>query len=84
VPTVIAAHIDGKGYAGARFKSITYLINVDKVAQRITVAEKGPQLPAASCPHPHGRRGQTRGLGSQVRQNHRNLRHPCTQRGRFR
>jgi len=40
VPTVIAAHIDGKGYAGARFKSITYLINVDKVAQKITVAEE--------------------------------------------
>jgi pullulanase/glycogen debranching enzyme len=40
VPTVIAAHIDGKGYAGARFTSITYLINVDKVAQRITVAEE--------------------------------------------
>ncbi|RZT08827.1 alpha-1,6-glucosidases, pullulanase-type [Duganella sp. CF402] len=40
VPTVIAAHIDGKGYQGARFKSITYLINVDKVAQRITVAEE--------------------------------------------
>jgi pullulanase/glycogen debranching enzyme len=40
VPTVIAAHIDGKGYAGARFKSITYLINVDKTAQQITVAEE--------------------------------------------
>lgn len=40
VPTVIAAHLDGKGYPGARFKSITYLINVDKVAQHITVAEE--------------------------------------------
>jgi pullulanase/glycogen debranching enzyme len=40
VPTVIAAHIDGEGYAGARFKSITYLINVDKVAQHITVEEE--------------------------------------------
>jgi pullulanase-type alpha-1,6-glucosidase len=40
VPTVIAAHIDGAGYPGARFKSITYLINVDKVAQRITVPEE--------------------------------------------
>jgi pullulanase/glycogen debranching enzyme len=40
VPTVIAAHINGQGYAGARFKSITYLINVDKTAQRITVAEE--------------------------------------------
>ncbi|MYM24144.1 DUF3372 domain-containing protein [Duganella sp. FT135W] len=40
VPTVIAAHIDGNGYQGARFKSITYLINVDKVAQRITIGEE--------------------------------------------
>ncbi|MYM88058.1 pullulanase-type alpha-1,6-glucosidase [Rugamonas sp. FT82W] len=40
VPTVIAAHLDGAGYAGANFKSITYLINVDKVAQRVTVAEE--------------------------------------------
>jgi pullulanase/glycogen debranching enzyme len=40
VPTVIAAHVDGNGYQGARFKSITYLINVDKVAQRITVDEE--------------------------------------------
>jgi pullulanase-type alpha-1,6-glucosidase len=40
VPTVIVAHLDGVGYAGANFKSITYLINVDKVAQRVTVAEE--------------------------------------------
>jgi len=40
VATVIAAHIDGKAYPGARFKSITYLINVDKTAQTITVAEQ--------------------------------------------
>ncbi|SDF97043.1 MULTISPECIES: alpha-1,6-glucosidase domain-containing protein [unclassified Duganella] len=40
VATVIAAHIDGKGYPGARFKSIIYLINVDKTAQTITVAEE--------------------------------------------
>ena len=31
-PTVIAAHIDGRGYAGAGFAGITYLVNVDKVA----------------------------------------------------
>jgi len=40
VPTVIVAHLDGSGYAGANFKSITYLINVDKVAQRVTVEEE--------------------------------------------
>ncbi|TFW16333.1 pullulanase-type alpha-1,6-glucosidase [Duganella callida] len=40
VATLIVAHIDGKGYAGARFKSVTYLINVDKAMRRITVAEE--------------------------------------------
>ncbi|AKU24107.1 alpha-1,6-glucosidase domain-containing protein [Massilia sp. NR 4-1] len=34
-PTVIAAHIDGSGYAGAGFKSVTYLINVGKSEQSI-------------------------------------------------
>jgi pullulanase-type alpha-1,6-glucosidase len=40
VPTVIAAHLDGAGYAGANFKSVTYLINVDKVAHQLTAAEE--------------------------------------------
>jgi pullulanase len=40
VPTVIAAHLDGAGYAGANFKSVTYLINVDKIAHQVTVAEE--------------------------------------------
>ena len=31
-PTVIAAHLDGRGHAGAGFAGITYFINVDKVA----------------------------------------------------
>jgi pullulanase len=39
-PTVIAAHLDGRGYAGARFKDIAYFINVDKVAHSV-VAEAG-------------------------------------------
>jgi pullulanase/glycogen debranching enzyme len=34
-PTVIAAHLDGRGYAGAGFDGITYLINVDKVAHTV-------------------------------------------------
>jgi hypothetical protein len=34
-PTVIAAHLDGRGYAGAGFAGITYLINVDKVAHTV-------------------------------------------------
>jgi pullulanase len=37
-PTVLAANLDGRGYAGARFKGITYLINVDKVAHTVTDA----------------------------------------------
>jgi pullulanase len=40
LPTVIVAHLDGTGYAGAGFKSITYVINVDKIAQRVTVPEE--------------------------------------------
>ena len=44
-PTVIAAHIDGKGYAGANFNGVSYFINVDKVAHKVTVAEaKGKTL----------------------------------------
>jgi hypothetical protein len=35
-PTVLAAHLDGRGYAGAGFTGITYLINVDKVAHVVT------------------------------------------------
>jgi pullulanase-type alpha-1,6-glucosidase len=40
VPTVIVAHLDGAGYAGANFKAITYLINVDKVARQVVVPEE--------------------------------------------
>ena len=42
VPTVVAARLDGAGYAGAGFKTVTYFINVDKVEQSIeSVEEKG-------------------------------------------
>ena len=41
-PTVLAGHLDGNGYAGAVFKDVIYLVNVDKVAHELTVdAEKG-------------------------------------------
>jgi pullulanase len=40
VPTVVAATIDGAGYEGAAFRLLTYLINVDKVAQTV-VGEPG-------------------------------------------
>jgi len=44
-PTVIAAHLDGRGYAGARFAGISYFINVDKVAHSIGMAEaRGKRL----------------------------------------
>ena len=43
VATVVAAHIDGQGYAGARFKEVDYLINVDKVAHSVA-GTKGKQL----------------------------------------
>ena len=40
VPTVIAAQLDGNGYPGAGFQSIAYLINVDKVEQKIVVPQE--------------------------------------------
>jgi pullulanase/glycogen debranching enzyme len=48
-PTVLAAHLDGRGYAGAGFAGITYLINVDKVAHTVTdTAARNTRL----RPHP--------------------------------
>jgi pullulanase len=42
VPTVLAGHLDGNGYPGARFHELMYFVNVDKVPQTLTVdAEKG-------------------------------------------
>jgi pullulanase len=37
VPAVIAAHLDGASYPGARFAEVVYVINVDKVAQTVVV-----------------------------------------------
>ncbi len=37
LPTVIAGHLDGRGLAGAGFAELLYLINVDKVAQTLTI-----------------------------------------------
>ena len=36
-PVVIAAAIDGEGYAGAGFKKLLYFINVDKDPQSLTL-----------------------------------------------
>ena len=40
VPTVLAAHLDGRGYAGAHFDDVLYFINVDKVAQTLTIPQE--------------------------------------------
>jgi pullulanase len=49
VPTVLAAHLNGAGYAGAGFAELAYFVNVDKVPQTITIdALKGK----AFQPHP--------------------------------
>ena len=38
VPTVLAGHLDGNGYPGARFRELIYFVNVDKVAHALTLA----------------------------------------------
>ena len=54
VPTVLAGHLDGNGYAGAGFKEVLYLVNVDKQPQTLTVdALKGKSFvlhPVHSAP----------------------------------
>ncbi|WP_374360899.1 pullulanase-type alpha-1,6-glucosidase [Pseudoduganella danionis] len=40
VPTVLVGHLEGAGYAGAQFRSITYLINVDTQVQKLTISEE--------------------------------------------
>ena len=42
-PTVIGARIDGKGYAGAGFKAVSYFVNVDKVAHGVAVDKNQAQ-----------------------------------------
>ncbi|MES2127317.1 MAG: alpha-1,6-glucosidase domain-containing protein [Pseudomonadota bacterium] len=37
---LIGAHLDGRGYAGAAFKGISYFINVDTVAHSVSLAEE--------------------------------------------
>ena len=37
VPAVVAAHIDGRGYAGAGYQAIVFAINVDIVARAVTL-----------------------------------------------
>jgi hypothetical protein len=49
VPTVLAAYLDGTGYAGANFSKLAYFINVDKTAQSVTIPTG---LKAAFTLHP--------------------------------
>jgi len=67
-PTVVAATIDGKGYAGARFAGLTYLINVDKVAHVVSDAGlRGRQLrlhPVHTAPSAGDKRAATAGYDS--------------------
>jgi pullulanase len=37
VPTVLVGQLNGSGYAGANFREVVYLLNVDKVEQAVTV-----------------------------------------------
>ncbi|MDP2368566.1 alpha-1,6-glucosidase domain-containing protein [Rhodoferax sp.] len=37
-PVLLAAHLDGRGYAGAKFAELLYLVNVDKVPHQLLIA----------------------------------------------
>ncbi len=37
LPTLVVGHVDGKGYAGGRFRELLYVVNVDTRDQAITV-----------------------------------------------
>ncbi|RYE74266.1 MAG: DUF3372 domain-containing protein, partial [Oxalobacteraceae bacterium] len=37
---VIAAHLDGEGYPGARFREVLYLVNADKHARTVEFADE--------------------------------------------
>jgi pullulanase/glycogen debranching enzyme len=39
-PVLLAVHVDGTDYAGANFREVLYLINVDKQPQSIVIAEE--------------------------------------------
>jgi hypothetical protein len=39
LPTVLVGHLDGSGYAGARFAELLYFVNVDDEARTLTIPE---------------------------------------------
>jgi pullulanase/glycogen debranching enzyme len=67
-PTVIAAHLDGRGYPGAGFAGLRYFINVDKVAhQLIDPQARGTRMrmhPVYSAPGAGGKRAAGVGYDS--------------------
>jgi pullulanase/glycogen debranching enzyme len=67
-PTVIAAHLDGRGYPGAGFAGLRYFINVDKVAhQLIDPQARGTRMrmhPVYSAPGAEGKRAAGVGYDS--------------------
>jgi hypothetical protein len=51
---VLVGHLNGRGYPGANFSELLYFINVDKVAQHITLPEhagKAYQLHPVQAAH---------------------------------
>lgn len=66
--TVIAAHLDGRGYAGARFGGITYLINADKIAHLVVDTQaRGKRMrlhPVHTAPGAGDKRAATAGYDS--------------------
>jgi pullulanase len=53
-PTVLVGHLNGRGYPGAKFKDLLYLINVDTVAHDLTLpqeAAKAYQLHPIQAAH---------------------------------
>jgi pullulanase len=67
-PTVLAAWIDGKGYPGAGFAGISYLVNVDKVAHTVSNATlRGKRLelhPVHALPDAADKRAAQAGFDS--------------------
>ena len=54
-PVLLAAHLDGRGYPGAKFSELLYLVNVDKLPHSLVVdAERGKRYvlhPVHRAPH---------------------------------
>ncbi len=68
VPTVLAGHLDGQGYAGAGFREVLYFVNVDTVAQTLDIpAEAGKAYrlhPVHTAHHAADRRAALAGYDS--------------------